>query len=139
MEFSDYQCPFCSRHYREVMPTLVEEYVNTGQLKIVMRENPIGRLGYSFWAEGMNQESGLIVERLRYHFELPDSHMSFVVAHATLDHKHHAECAETIEEFATTPEDREAILYFGVATCHQFYYVLEAMYERYLRETEAQG
>jgi protein-disulfide isomerase len=21
MEFSDYQCPFCSRHYREVMPT----------------------------------------------------------------------------------------------------------------------
>ncbi|MFC1719747.1 DsbA family protein [Pseudomonadota bacterium] len=41
MEFSDYQCPFCSRHYRDVMPTLVEEYVNTGKLKYVMRENPI--------------------------------------------------------------------------------------------------
>jgi len=41
MEFSDYQCPFCSRHYREVMPALVEEYVETGKLKYVMRENPI--------------------------------------------------------------------------------------------------
>ncbi len=41
MEFSDYQCPFCSRHYREVMPTLVEDYVESGQLKYVMRENPI--------------------------------------------------------------------------------------------------
>jgi protein-disulfide isomerase len=41
MEFSDYQCPFCARHYREVMPTLVEEYVQSGKLKYVMRENPI--------------------------------------------------------------------------------------------------
>lgn len=41
MEFSDYQCPFCARHYREVMPTLVKDYVETGQLKYVMRENPI--------------------------------------------------------------------------------------------------
>lgn len=41
MEFSDYQCPFCSRHYRDVMPALVEEYVETGKLKYVMKENPI--------------------------------------------------------------------------------------------------
>ncbi len=100
----------------------------------VQRENPIGRLGYSFWAEGFNEESGFIVDRLRHHFGLPDDHMQFVVAHAVLDRKHGAECAETIERFATTPADREAILYFGVATCHQFYYVLEAIYDRYLRE-----
>jgi len=41
MEFSDYQCPFCSRHYRETMPTLVKDYVETGKLRFVMRENPI--------------------------------------------------------------------------------------------------
>lgn len=41
MEFSDYQCPFCARHYRDVLPTLVKEYVETGKLKYVMRENPI--------------------------------------------------------------------------------------------------
>jgi pyrroloquinoline quinone (PQQ) biosynthesis protein C len=101
----------------------------------VQRDNPIGRLGYSFWAEGFNEESGYIVSRLRYHFGLPDSAMSFVVAHSHLDEKHGAECVETIERFAKTDADREAIKWFGVATCHQFFYVLEAMYDRYLRET----
>ncbi|MCO5170943.1 MAG: iron-containing redox enzyme family protein [Planctomycetes bacterium] len=105
----------------------------------VMRDNPIGRLGYSFWAEGFNEESGYIVERLRHHFGLPDDHMQFVVAHAHLDARHGKECVETIERFATTKADREAILYFGVATCHQFYYVLEAMYERSLRERAARA
>ena len=44
VEFSDYQCPFCARNYRQVMPTLVKEYVDTGKLKFVMRENPIPSL-----------------------------------------------------------------------------------------------
>jgi len=41
VEFSDYQCPFCARNYQQVMPALEEEYVDTGKLKFVMRENPI--------------------------------------------------------------------------------------------------
>lgn len=41
IEYSDYQCPFCARHYRDVMPTLEDEYINSGKLKYVMRENPI--------------------------------------------------------------------------------------------------
>jgi len=44
VEFSDYQCPFCARNYRQVMPTLVKDYVDTGKLKFVMRENPIPSL-----------------------------------------------------------------------------------------------
>jgi protein-disulfide isomerase len=44
IEYSDYQCPYCARNYREVMPALVEEYVDTGKLKFVMRENPIPSL-----------------------------------------------------------------------------------------------
>jgi protein-disulfide isomerase len=44
VEFSDYQCPFCARNYREVMPTLEKEYIDTGKLKFVMRENPIPSL-----------------------------------------------------------------------------------------------
>lgn len=41
VEYSDYQCPFCRRHYQQVMPELVKKYVDTGKLKYVMRENPI--------------------------------------------------------------------------------------------------
>jgi protein-disulfide isomerase len=44
MEFSDYQCPFCARHYRDVMPTLMTEYIDTGKVKFVMREKPIPSL-----------------------------------------------------------------------------------------------
>jgi len=44
VEYSDYQCPFCARHYRQVMPTLEKEYIETGKLKFVMRENPIPSL-----------------------------------------------------------------------------------------------
>ncbi len=39
--YSDYQCPFCSRHATTVLPRLVQEYVDEGKLRIVMREYPI--------------------------------------------------------------------------------------------------
>jgi protein-disulfide isomerase len=44
IEYSDYQCPFCARNYREVLPLLEKEYIETGKLKFVMRENPIPSL-----------------------------------------------------------------------------------------------
>ena len=44
IEFSDYQCPFCSRHYRDVMPQILKDYVDTGKVKYVMFENPITSL-----------------------------------------------------------------------------------------------
>jgi pyrroloquinoline quinone (PQQ) biosynthesis protein C len=102
----------------------------------VLRENPMGRLGYSFWAEGSNESAAPLIERLRFHFKLPDDHMHFVLAHAKLDEHHAQDCIQTIEQFAKRPEDQEAILFFGVATCHQFSYVLEAMYDRAMREAK---
>jgi protein-disulfide isomerase len=41
IEYSDYQCPFCARHYRDVMPLLLKDYVDTGKLKFIMREFPL--------------------------------------------------------------------------------------------------
>ena len=41
VEYSDYQCPFCARSYRDVMPILQEEYIDTGKVRFVMRENPL--------------------------------------------------------------------------------------------------
>lgn len=41
IEYSDYQCPFCARNYREVLPILEKEYIETGQVKFVMREYPL--------------------------------------------------------------------------------------------------
>lgn len=41
IEFSDYQCPFCARHFRETIPQLEREYIATGKVKYVFRNFPI--------------------------------------------------------------------------------------------------
>lgn len=41
IEYSDYQCPYCARHYRDVLPNLKKDYIDTGILKYVMRELPL--------------------------------------------------------------------------------------------------
>jgi protein-disulfide isomerase len=41
IEYSDFECPFCSRFATDVMPTLKREYVETGKLMIVFRHLPL--------------------------------------------------------------------------------------------------
>ncbi len=41
VEFSDYQCPFCSRHTRATFPQIDAEYVRTGKVRYVFRDYPI--------------------------------------------------------------------------------------------------
>lgn len=41
VEFSDYQCPFCSRHFRDTIPQLEREYISGGKVKYVFRNFPI--------------------------------------------------------------------------------------------------
>ena len=41
VEFSDYQCPFCGRHAREIMPQIEREYISTGKVKYVLRDFPL--------------------------------------------------------------------------------------------------
>ncbi len=42
--FSDYQCPACTQVETQVMPQLIERYVDTGQVRLVFREFPIPSL-----------------------------------------------------------------------------------------------
>ncbi len=44
VEFSDYQCPSCRKHFYKVMPRIVKDFVSTGKVKYVMREYPIADL-----------------------------------------------------------------------------------------------
>lgn len=41
IEYADYRCPFCGVLSRETLPDLVAEYVESGQLRIEWRDNPI--------------------------------------------------------------------------------------------------
>ena len=42
IEFSDYECPFCGRHFSDTLPQIIEEYVDTGKVNIVFRDFPLG-------------------------------------------------------------------------------------------------
>lgn len=49
IEFSDFQCPFCGKFFRETEPKINEKYIKTGKVKFVYRD--FAFLGEeSFWA-----------------------------------------------------------------------------------------
>jgi protein-disulfide isomerase len=41
IEFSDYQCPFCGRYFKDTLPQLRTDYVETGKVKYVFRDLPL--------------------------------------------------------------------------------------------------
>jgi protein-disulfide isomerase len=41
VEFTDYQCPFCSRHFQETYPQILEQYIETGVVQYVFKDFPL--------------------------------------------------------------------------------------------------
>ena len=41
VEFTDYQCPFCSRHVNSVLPQFMKSYVENGKVRYVLRDFPL--------------------------------------------------------------------------------------------------
>lgn len=42
IEFTDYQCPFCNRHFEQTYKKIKENYIDTGKVKYVSRDFPLG-------------------------------------------------------------------------------------------------
>lgn len=41
IEYSDFQCPFCARHFREVLPDLQKHYIDTGKVRYWLQDFPL--------------------------------------------------------------------------------------------------
>lgn len=41
IEFIDYECPFCKRFFDETLSQIKSEYINTGKVKLIMRDLPL--------------------------------------------------------------------------------------------------
>ncbi len=41
IEFTDYQCPFCARNAKSVLPKLTKDFVETGKIRYVLRDFPL--------------------------------------------------------------------------------------------------
>ena len=75
IEFSDYECPFCKRHFTDVYPQIKKEYIDTGKLKLVFRDfiavqghNPLAT-SEAMAAECAREQGGDSVY-FKYHDEL---------------------------------------------------------------------
>jgi len=44
VELTDYECPFCKRYVAETRPALVERFVETGVVRLVVRDLPLSEL-----------------------------------------------------------------------------------------------
>ena len=44
IEYSDFQCPFCRRFVTDILPTLEEKYISSGQLLLAFRHYPLDRI-----------------------------------------------------------------------------------------------
>jgi len=44
IEFSDFQCPFCRKFYKETLPQIKKDYLLTGKAKLVYRDFPLTQL-----------------------------------------------------------------------------------------------
>lgn len=44
IEFSDYQCPFCGRHFTQTEPQITKEYIDTGKVKFYYRDFPLSQI-----------------------------------------------------------------------------------------------
>jgi protein-disulfide isomerase len=42
VEWSDYECPYCKRNFTQTYPQIKENYIDTGKVKYVFRDFPLG-------------------------------------------------------------------------------------------------
>jgi protein-disulfide isomerase len=50
IEFTDFQCPFCLRHRVQTFPQIDKEYIQTGKLRYIVRDFPLGNHPQAFKA-----------------------------------------------------------------------------------------
>ncbi len=44
IEYSDYECPFCIRHFEQTMPQIDANYIKTGKIRYAFRDFPVDQL-----------------------------------------------------------------------------------------------
>ena len=44
LEYSDYECPYCIRHFAVTMPQIETNYIQTGKIRYAFRDNPVDQL-----------------------------------------------------------------------------------------------
>ncbi|MFD6395383.1 iron-containing redox enzyme family protein [Nocardia sp. NPDC060249] len=96
---------------------------------VALREGPIARLGYSYWAEAVYEHIAPLMAVARESLGLTDRDMSFFVAHAEIDTKHADEVREAIRKSVHTPEQAEGVLRVASTTLSLTHLLMDQAFE----------
>ena len=76
---------------------------------VVLREGPVPRLGYSYWAESVYEHIGPLLVAARASLGLTDRNMTFFAAHAEIDARHAEQVKAALRLAVTTRARAEAV------------------------------
>ena len=92
---------------------------------VALREGPVARLGYSYWAESVYRHIRPLLVAARGSLGLTDRQMTFFAAHAELDLRHAEQVRNIIRRTVTTPERAEAVVRVAVTSLWLTLQILE--------------
>jgi pyrroloquinoline quinone (PQQ) biosynthesis protein C len=101
--------------------------------------NPLARLGYSFWAEQVYGYIKPLLSMISGGLGVPDKAMTFFNEHSDIDAVHSQQVAATIERFAKTEEDWQAIEDCMVKSLQLTAKMTDQVFEEFVKLKEGQS
>lgn len=83
---------------------------------VALREGPVPRLGYSYWAESVYTEIAPLLSRVRESLSLSDRQLTFFRAHAAIDVRHAQQVRSALQRAVTTAEQAKAVRRVAMTT-----------------------
>jgi pyrroloquinoline quinone (PQQ) biosynthesis protein C len=77
--------------------------------EVASKENPVARLGYSFWAERIYSYIAPMLSMLQQGMGVDRKAMTFFVEHSDIDAEHAKDVDQAIKQFAKTEDDWQSI------------------------------
>lgn len=128
IEFSDFQCEYCGRFYRDTLPLIKKNYIDTGKVKFVFRDYPIS--GHDF-AIGAAEAANCANEQNKfweYHDKLFDNQKSLDINNLKkyakdlgLNETRFNECLDAEEYRAEIVNDANDGIKYGVTATPYFF------------------
>ncbi|MEQ4314186.1 iron-containing redox enzyme family protein [Pseudomonas syringae] len=103
---------------------------------VAIRQGPVARLGYSYWAEEVYGHIQPILNKFRLDLGLVDEQMTFFVAHSSIDEKHSEEVRVAMQRSVKTGEERAMIKEVARVTLYLTGQLLEESFLEYERLAE---
>jgi hypothetical protein len=76
---------------------------------VALREGPVPRLGYSYWAETAYTQLNPLLGRVRESLSLHERDLSFFCAHSAIDVKHAEQVRSTLRRTVSTAKEADAV------------------------------